>query len=52
MDEPFPWEAVYRALVKRLCQMNDKRPYRFLANDVGVLALVHGEIIEREDGDD
>ena len=50
-DDPFPWEAVYRALVRRICQMNDKRPYRFLASDVAALAIVHGEVLERQDAE-
>ena len=51
-DDPFPWEAVYRALVRRICQMNDQRPYRLLASDVAALAIVHGEVLKRQDGDD
>ena len=49
-DEPFPWEAVYRALVNRVCELADQYPVSAnrLHPELAKLARIHGEICDRE----
>jgi len=45
--KPFPWRALYRALVRRIAELDDQRPHRHLASEIAVLAEVHAEVLER-----
>ena len=49
-DKPFPWEALYRALVRRICELNTQYPVSTsrLHPEIAALAEVHSEITTRE----
>ena len=50
MTDPFPWEAVYRALVKRLAELADQYPVSAsrLNPELAALVDIHREIVDRE----
>ena len=50
--QPFPWRALYRALVRRIAELDYQRPHRHLASEIAVLAQAHTEVLDREDTDD
>ena len=52
-ETPFPWRALYRALVKRLIELDEQFPVSSsrLQPEIAALAQVHGEILDREDTD-
>ena len=53
-SEPLPWEALYRALAGRILELSDQYPVATsrLMPEIAALAQVHGEVLDREDGDD
>jgi hypothetical protein len=52
--KPFPWRALYKALVKRLIELDEQFPVSSsrLQPEIAALAQVHGEILDRQDTDD
>ena len=50
-DDPFPWEAVYRALVRRIVELDAQYPVSSsrLQPEIAALAQVHSEVLERQD---
>jgi len=52
-SDPFPWEALYRALAGRIIELSAQYPVSSsrLQPEIAALALVHGEVLERRDAD-
>jgi len=48
-ETPFPWRAVYKALVKCLGELADQYPVSAtrLVPEVSALAKMHAEVLER-----
>ena len=47
--KPFPWRALYKALVKRLIELDEQFPVSSsrLQPEIAALALIHAEVLER-----
>ena len=47
--KPFPWRALYKALVKRLIELDEQFPVSSsrLQPEIAALAQIHAEVLER-----